>query len=216
MKKILVSMAVLGSMVFADGAAAVNGSADDIIDQEGFYAGLAINAMSSRDSRVSMNIFDVKSGQDRLGNINLVGGYIINDYLAVEGRYGTTFSDEDRVELDSQWSLFIKPMYKFENDDDRMNGDDYIAVYALLGYGGVSIQGVNGLNADVDDNSFQWGIGVSYTFRESSHDEGYSYRDSWTIFADYTYLGRDMDGLYYNGAQTVDADAFTIGLTYKF
>ncbi len=216
MKKILISMAVLGSMAFADGAAAVNGSADDIIDQEGFYAGLAISAMSSRDSRVSMDIFDIEVGQDRLGNVSLVGGYIVNDYLALEGRYGTTFSDEDRVELDSQWSLFIKPMYKFEDDDERLDGDDYIAVYALLGYGNVTLKGVNGLNADIDDSGFQWGIGVSYTFREFSHEGDYKYRDTWTIFADYTSLGRDMSGLYYNGAGKVDADAFTIGLTYKF
>jgi len=93
---------------------------------------------------------------------------------------------------------------------------DYIAVYALLGYGGVTLQGVNGLTADVDDNGFQWGIGISYTFREFSDDREYKYRDVWTIFADYTSLGRDMSGLYYNGAQKVDADAFTIGLSYKF
>lgn len=217
MKKALISIAILGSMAFANSTVAVNnGSTDDIIEQEGFYAGLAVSAMSSRDARVSMDITNIKKGQDRLENINLVGGYIVNNYLAVEGRYGTTFSDEDRVELDTQWSLFIKPIYKFEDDDDRKEGNDYIAVYGLLGYGGIKINGVKIADADVDDSGFQWGIGVSYTFRDYSDKKDYKYKDTWTIYADYTSLGRDMGDLYYNGATKVDVDAFTVGMMYRF
>jgi hypothetical protein len=217
MKKIVLSLAALATLGFAEGTAVQNAPANETkIDETGFYAGLGISAMSSRDSSVSMDIFDVTYGQDRLGNINLIAGYMINDYLAVEGRYATTFTDEDRVELSSQWGLFVKPLYKFDDDDNRAAGDDYWAVYALLGYGNATLEGTNNAITDVDDGGFQWGIGLSYTFREHSDAEEYQYKDVWTIFFDYTFVGSDMDGYYYNGARKVDADAFTVGLTYKF
>ena len=58
---------------------------------------------------------------------------------------------------------------------------------------------------DVDDSGFQWGLGASYAIGEN-----------YTLFIDYTSLAADMDGYYYNGALEVDADSFTIGVTYKF
>ena len=217
MKKIVLSLAALATLGFAEGSAVQSAPAGETkIDETGFYAGIGVTAMSSRDSAVSMDIFNVTYGQDRLGNIDLLAGYIINDYLAVEGRYATTFTDEDRVELSSQWSLFIKPMYKFEDDEDRAKGEDYWAVYGLLGYGNTTFDGVNGANVDVDDGGFQWGIGLSYTFREYTNKDDYQYRDVWTLFADYTSIGRDMSGYYYNGARKIDADSFTVGLIYKF
>ena len=215
MKKIILSLAAICSLGFADGEISMVVVADEI-DEQGFYLGGGISAMSSRESSVSMDIFNVTPGQDRLGNIVLLGGYMVNDYLAVEGRYGFGITDEDKVEMTSQWSLFLKPMYKFEDDEDRANGENYFAVYALLGYGGIHLEGVNGTIADIDESGFQWGLGVSYTFRETAHEENYSYKDSWTVYADYTNLGNDMDGLYYTGEGQVDADAFTVGLIYKF
>ncbi len=216
MKKIILSLAAVSSLGFAGGDMVPLVVVADEIDDTGFYLGAGVSAMSSRESSVSMDIFNEKSGQDRLGNIDLLAGYIVNDYLAVEGRYGFGITDEDQVEMNSQWSLFLKPMYKFENDEDRANGENYFAVYALLGYGGVELKGINGVVADIDETGFQWGLGVSYTFRETSHNENYKYKDSWTVFADYTSLGNDMDGLYYTGLGQVDADAFTVGLIYKF
>ncbi len=214
MKKVILSLVAASSLGFADGDIPV--VVVDEIDETGFYLGAAVSAMSSRESSVSMDIFNEKKGQDRLGNIALQAGYIVNDYLAVEGRYGFGITDEDKVEMNSQWSIFLKPMYKFEDDEDRSNGENYFAVYGLLGYGGVELQGVNGVIANVDESGFQWGLGVSYTFREASYHENYKYKDSWTVFADYTNLGNDMNGLYYTGSDKVDADAFTVGLIYKF
>jgi len=215
MKKIILSLAAISTLGFADGDIFPVVVADEI-DDTGFYLGAGISAMSSREASVSMDIFNVTKGQDRLGNLDLLAGYIINDYIAIEGRYAFPITDEDQVELNSQWSLFLKPMYKFDDDEDRANGENYFAVYALLGYGGVELKGVNGVVANVDETGFQWGLGVSYTFRETSHEENYSYKDSWTVYADYTNLGNDMDGLYYTGEGQVDADAFTVGLIYKF
>ena len=220
MKKILLSVwavAAMGSLGFAD----ANVTPEEVVIEEdlkenNFYLGIGISAMSSRDASVSMDIFNVTPGQDRLGNISFHAGYEVNDYLAVEGRYATTLTDEDQVELSSAWSIFLKPVYKFEDDEDRANGKNYFAVYGLIGYGGVNLEGVNGVNANVDESGFQWGFGVSYTFREESNDKNYKYKESWTIFADYTDLLNDADGIYYNGATAIDADAFTVGLIYKF
>lgn len=216
MKKIILSLAVISSLGFASGDAMLVVPTAEEIDDTGFYLGAGVSAMSSRKSSVSMDIFNEKAGQDRLGNVELLAGYIVNDYLAIEGRYGFGITDEDRVEMTSQWSIFLKPTYKFEDDEDRANGENYFSVYALLGYGGVKLEGVNGVVALVDKSGFQWGLGVSYTFRETSSDGNYTYKDSWTVYADYASLGSNMEGLYYTGETEVSADAFTVGLIYKF
>jgi len=218
MKKLSLSLVTMASMsTFAvAGGGIIPVPVQDNVETSNMYIGLGLSAMSSRDSSVSMNIFNVKKGQDRLGNISFHAGYEFMNYLAVEGRYQTTIIDEDRIELNSAWSIFLKPIYKFENDEDRTNNENYFAIYALLGYGGVKMDGVNGVNANIDENGFQWGIGISYTFRDDSDNENFTYKDTWTIFADYTNLGNDMDGLYYTGARQVDADTFTLGVSYKF
>lgn len=216
MKKIILSLVAISSLGFAGGDIVPVVPVSTEIDETGFYLGAGISAMSSRDSAVSMDIFNVKAGQDRLGNINLLAGYMINEYLAVEGRYGFGLTDGDKVEMDSRWSVFLKPTYKFENEEDRANGENYFAVYALLGYGGIQLSGINGAIANVDESGFQWGLGLSYTFRETARHDNYRYADSWTVYVDYTQVGNDMDGLYWNGARQVDADAFTVGLIYKF
>ena len=164
-------------------------------DQSSFYIGVGVAAVSTRDSDVSVDIFNVTHGQDRLGNFSFLAGYNYNEYVAVEGRYTTTFSEEDLVEMDG-WSLFVKPQYPVSED---------FSIYALLGFGGVTMDGVNGSGVDVDDTGFQWGLGVSYEAMED-----------WSIFADYTSLANEMDGYYWNGALQASADAFTIGMSYKF
>ena len=164
-------------------------------DESSFYVGIAMAATSSRDSSVSLNFTSEKAGQDRQGNITLLAGYNINRYFAVEGRYTTTFTDEDLVETDSL-SIFAKPQYPVSED---------VSLYALLGYGAVTMDGVNGSAVDVDDNGFQWGLGVNW---EVANNTG--------IFVDYTSLASEMDGIYYNGALQVDADQINVGVTYKF
>lgn len=216
MKKIILSLAAAGTLGFAGGNIIPVTQVSDEIDETGFYVGAGISAMSTRDASVSMDIFSVKDGQDRLGNVALQAGYIVNNYLAVEGRYGFGITDADKVEMKNQWSLFLKPMYKFENDEERANGENYFAVYGLLGYGGIDLQGTNGVVANVNENGFQWGLGLSYTFRETPSEGTYRYKDGWTVYFDYTSVGSNMSGLYYTGNGKVDADAFTLGVTYKF
>ena len=93
-------------------------------------------------------------------------------------------------------SFFIKPQYPVTVA---------FKVYALLGFGGVTMDSVNGSNVDVDDNDFQWGLGASYTFMENIE-----------VFIDYTSLASSMEGIYWNTAQEVDADAIIMGVNYKF
>jgi len=194
MKKLalsLVSIAAMGTFAVAEGNTvpmeeSVNSS---------FYVGLALSAVSTRDADVSMDIFNVKAGQDRLGNITLQAGYNFNEYVAVEGRYTTTFSDEDLVEMDG-WSLFVKPQYPVTEEFN---------IYALLGFGGVTMDPVNGSSVNVDDSGFQWGLGANYNFTENI-----------SVFFDYVSYASDMDGTYWNGALKADADAFNLGVTYTF
>ena len=166
-------------------------------DNSGIYIGFGASAISARDSSLSLDFVAQEPGQDRLANATFLLGYNLNEYFAVEGRYTTTFSNADVVEVDGA-SFFVKPQYPLNED---------FFVYALLGYGSVQLDGVGGASeiVDVDDSGFQWGLGASYTID-----------DSYTIFLDYTSLAYDMDGIYYNGALQVDVDLVTLGVTYKF
>lgn len=164
-------------------------------DESSFYVGIAMAATSSRDSSVGLNFTSSKAGQDRQGNFTLLAGYNINRYFAVEGRYTTTFTDEDLVETDSL-SIFAKPQYPIS---------EAFSLYALLGYGAVTMDGVNGANVDVDESGFQWGLGVDWEVANNT-----------SIFVDYTSLASEMEGTYYNGALEVDSDQINVGVIYKF
>ncbi len=142
-----------------------------------------------------MDLFNGKAGQDRLGNLTFLAGYDFNEYIALEGRYTTTIVDEDSVEMDG-WSIFVKPQYPVT---------EAFSIYALLGFGGISMDPTTAKYVDVDDSGFQWGLGTSYDFTENI-----------SLLADYTSLASDMDGIYWNGAFEVDADTFNVGVIYTF
>ena len=216
MKKIVLSMAAMSGFLVAGGGTFSPIVVASNVEPNNFYAGAGIDALSSRDSSVSMNIFQIEEGQDRLGNFSLHAGYWFTEYLAAEGRYSAGFQDEDGIEMESGWSLFLKPTYKFDDDENRASGENYFAVYGLIGYGEVVLDGVNRVHGEVDHTGFQWGLGVSYTFRAVTDTENYEYRDTWTVFADYTSLGKDMDGHFLDSPRNVDLDAFTLGIVYHF
>ena len=203
MKKNIVALSALAAIstsVFAGGNVAVIVPEVEevvVVDNSSFYIGLGLSAVSARDSAISMDIFNGKYGQDRLGSIMFQAGYNFNEYVAVEGRYSTSISNEDLVEMNG-WSLFVKPQYPVTEDFN---------IYALIGFGGVTLDPVNNSGVDVDETGFQWGLGVSYDITESI-----------AIFADYTNLANDMDGYYYTSPDLlqVDVDTFNVGLTYTF
>ncbi len=130
-----------------------------------------------------------------MGNITFLAGYNFNKYIGVEGRYTTSVNKSDAVNMHG-WSLFLKPQYSVSN---------VVNVYALLGYGGVTMNPENNSIVNVDDTGFQWGIGASYAVTEQV-----------SLFLDYTSLASNMSGVYWNGALEVDADAITLGVTYTF
>lgn len=164
------------------------------VDESGFYAGIALTAVSTRDADISVD-WGGTDRQDRLGNFSFIGGYDFNEYFAVEGRYTTSFTHDDQTKMHG-WGLFAKPQYPVGKD---------FSVYALLGYGGVTLDGVDDYLVDYDDTDFQWGIGGSYMVTES-----------FSLFADYTFPANDMYGHYLNDPVKFDVDAFTIGVNYHF
>ena len=161
--------------------------------KNGFYIGLGLAAVSTRDSDASMSFTSEETNQDRLGNISLHAGYEINKYVDIEGRYTASISHEDMAEM-TGFSFFVKPKYKVDN----------FTFYALAGYGKVKLKKVDNSNVDASDGSFQWGLGGSYNIS-----------DSVAIFADYTSLANDMDGRFVKN-DGVDTDAFTLGVIYRF
>jgi len=202
MKKSIVALSALAAMstsLIAGGNVAVIAPVVEepvVVDNSSFYVGLGLSAVFARDSSVSLD-FSTTPGQDRLGNVTLQAGYNFNEYIAVEGRYTTSFTHEDNIEMDG-WSLFVKPQYPVTEDFN---------IYALLGFGGINLDSVTATVVDVDDTSFQWGLGASYDITESI-----------AVFADYTNLANDMDGYFYTSTDLtqVDIDTFNVGLTYKF
>jgi len=198
----LCTIVAMSSLMFAGGNIAIPEEPQviipvvmDEVDESGFYAGIGLSAVSTRDTDASLDFIDEEEGQDRLVNVSFLAGYNVNTYFAAEGRYTTSVADEDMVEI-SGWSIFAKPQYPVTED---------FSIYALLGFGGVTLDGINGYIADVDDTGFQWGLGASYLVMEN-----------FSLFADYTSLANDMDGVYHNGALQVDVDAVTAGVSYQF
>ncbi len=221
MRKILLSIIAVSALGFASAEttpAPAIAPADGTMDMEenGFYAGGGIQALSMRDSEADLKFFKETADQDRLGDFTLNVGYWFTEYLAVEGRYTFGFSDADVIELSSNFSIFLRPTYKFDDDDGRAEGENYFAVYGLLGFGSVSFKGVNQVQGEVDNTGFQWGLGISYTFRADSTEEGYRYRDNWTVFAEYVNMGRNMEGIILDYPRKANADALSLGIVYHF
>ena len=200
MKKIVLSVsavAAMSSLVFAGGdiVEPVATAVPVVEELSGFYAGLGIAAVSTRGSELYVDLFNSLEGHDRLGNVSFLAGYNFNEFIALEGRYTTSFTHDEDIEMDG-WSLFVKPQYPVNED---------FSLYALLGYGSVNLEGSKGpLIVDVDNSAFQWGLGVNYMITENV-----------SLFADYTWLAYDMEGVY-AGVYEVDVDAFTVGLNYHF
>lgn len=169
---------------------------EEVSDNNHFYIGLGLSAISARDASVNANLFDGKAGQDRLGNVDLLAGYEFHRHFAVEGRYNTTIAKSDSIDTMDSWSIFAKPKYPVTEE---------FTLYGLLGYGNVQLDGADGSIADMDESGFQWGLGLSYMINEN-----------FDLFADYKFLADEFDGVFSNGATEVSVDSLTAGVIYKF
>ena len=136
--------------------------------------------------------------------IMLQAGYQYNEYVAVEDRVSFGFNTDydpgntgnaggDFDDDISSWGIYVKPMYPI--------GD--LAVYALLGYGGVQLGSLE--SGDAYESGFQWGLGAQYAVTENV-----------LVFADYIKLYDDTGFDYRAQLDDVDADAWTLGVSYKF
>jgi len=204
MKKIgfsLLTVMALSNVSFAGGdiapviePAIIVPMVDDSVS--GFYAGLGASVASTREA--DTNFFDVEDGQDRTGDIALVAGYDINEYVAVEGRYQFSVAEENILDKKS-WGIFVKPQYPVTED---------FKVYGLLGFGGLDVSGTNHLGANIaaDDTGFQWGLGASYEVYENI-----------SIFIDYLNIASGMPTTAFVTSNVeIDSDAFTVGAIYHF
>ena len=199
-KLLLLSWISVSSGIFAGGDIDVPVVEAQVLDtpevseKSDFYAGLALSSVSVRESGVSLNFASVKKGQDRVGNVTLLLGYDINSYVALEGRYTTLVTSEDKAKMNSL-SIFLKPQYAVS---------DELSIYGLLGYGKVKIESQNKANVDVNKGSFQWGLGLDYDLTSDI-----------SMFVEYTSLAHNMDGAFIT-ANSASVDALSIGLTYRF
>jgi opacity protein-like surface antigen len=203
MKKILFSLyavTAMASIAVAGGdIESVEPVAEPIVvvpggEQNGFYAGFGLTGAAVRDSALSVSWSGSEGREDRLGNFTFIAGYDFNAYVAIEGRYTNSFTHEDKTDMEG-WSLFVKPQYPVTEN---------FSIYALLGYGGAKLDGKNGYNVDVDNESFQWGLGADYMIT-----------DSFSVFADYVWFANDMDGKWV-GVDSVDIDTINVGVNYHF
>jgi opacity protein-like surface antigen len=140
------------------------------------------------------------------------GGYKINEYIAVEGRYWLGLTEEafefdnaffGRFESEAiAWGVYAKPMYPVTNELD---------VYALIGYGTASAKGIklkDGSVHDIDVAGLTWGIGAAYSFTENI-----------SVFADYVDFQDDevvIKGKTLGGKFNHAFDSINIGVSYKF
>ncbi len=227
------TFAIAGGDIEAPVEPVVEVEAPPAVSDSGFYIGVAYSAakldedFSGWEEELDSGdgVYEEWSGSNEVeyDAFMLQAGYKFNPYIALEGRYwkslsdgdwsysvSGTYNDDPFSEHDSgsdgdfeleAWGIYVKPMYPVTEELD---------VYALLGYGNVTLNNTNG--DFVDENDFQWGLGASYALT-----------DKISVFADYVQLcdaddseSWEDDG--YIGEESWEDTVYTInvGLTYKF
>ena len=174
----------------------------------GFYVGAAYGYLNA-DMTITPAIGKGLDLSDNFNEFMILGGYQVNKYVAIEGRYWFGASNDgfdgignDNVSIDS-WGIYVKPMYPVT---DQFN------VYALLGYGSsdMTIKQPNSdllASADGSEDGFSWGLGGSYDVNENV-----------AVFVDF--VRNYDDTVTYQEYNNVDVDktvdTWNFGVTYKF
>jgi hypothetical protein len=153
---------------------------EPVVESTGnFYLGLAYSYITA-ENKYTDDLFrpaDHKSDITYSG-VTFQGGYKFNDYIAVEGRYVTSFNDGEveindvdygevaNVDVDG-WGIYVKPMYPVTDAFD---------IYALLGYANTNINYKVVDYVSMYDDTFEdstgkneltvdsWNFGVTYNF----------------------------------------------------
>jgi len=177
---------------------------ESTIDESGLYLGLGISVMKLNN--------DISKEEFSSTGVTLQAGYQFNQYFAVEGRYTKNVSnlDYDHGTTNnpnysdypgdfSNVAVYLKPMYAF----------DSFSVYALLGYGEVTLTDLphpsNPGSVDRAEDGFQWGLGAAYSFTGNI-----------SVFVDYVKMYDDKGFDYRAQLADIDSDVWTLGVSYKF
>ncbi len=137
--------------------------------------------------------------------LTIGAGYIYNEYLSIEARYTASFDtsyDAGNVSPAptpysgdiTNAAIYLKPTYDITED---------IGIYALAGYGSLSLNDLSG--ADATEEGFQWGAGVSYAITENI-----------SLFAEYLNLYDDTGFDYVARLDGITVEAISIGVSYRF
>jgi len=244
MKRILLSLGavvMLSSLSFGGGDIVPMVVPVEAEDDDPCKIYVGVGAVYNRVYATDSAWFANAATQDETAGFMGIIGCDFNEYLAVEGRMSKTFFERDYSDA-TTWSIFLKPQYKFRDDYENRYDDDegYFSIYGLIGFGGAYVEGSSGDNdyqawpnmidqEMLDTTGFQWGLGISYTFEDESDDRR-KYKDTWSIFADYTMSADNADKdpstlyCYQKGNCRTDAtlydklsvDGLTVGVIYHF
>jgi len=156
----------------------------------------------------SMKLLDINSEENfQATSVMISAGYKIYDFLSIEGRYSRSLkvdyfapkgSTGDMSDYPSDFTnigIYLKPSYTYNS----------ISAYALLGYGEVRLTNMPLNDVARAEQSFQWGLGLSYKIN-----------DSFSIFADYVNLYQAKGFDYRSVNSDIRVDAITVGITYNF
>jgi opacity protein-like surface antigen len=206
MKKFtLIGGIILSSTLYAGGdIAPIESEIEPIptevsVDTSSFYLGIGISPMKLHN--------DLTDEEFSTTAVTLQAGYQYNSYIALEARYTASLSkveydagNTSNISIDdfdtdfTNAGIYLKPIYPITQSFN---------IYALLGYGEVSLTAING--ADRAQSGFQWGLGAQYQITEAL-----------SIFADYTNLYDDQEFDYLGADADHMADMLSVGVSYRF
>lgn len=137
------------------------GTAVSAQDAEGVYVGLGVASARGEEQGISFTS----------QNIVVLGGYKINDYVAVEGEFSFTVA-EDSLDLSGLGGGLVDVGLQHSGLFARANlmGDDAAFVpYVRAGWvNGKATASAGGLSASVDDTVFAYGVGGEFNYSEAA------------------------------------------------
>ena len=124
--------------------------------------------------------------------VNLKAGYfLIDNYLAIEGKYiYTPWGDQDKTL--KHYGIYLKPSYPITDKFDT---------YALLGYGQTECETLND-----KFKGFSWGLGAEYTFNKKVSNK----KDGFGVYVEY------LRPLKKTGSRNITVDMVHLGVSYNF
>lgn len=162
--------------------------------KSGIYAGLGLSISSLADG-ISPSIFSQKIGNNRMVDLSVVAGYNFNKYIAAEARGLVSVGYDEGVDF-SNLGLYLKPQYEVYKD---------VTLYSLIGVGKIAAKNINDDKLKVGKTNLQLGVGANYKLK-----------NNFKVFADYRYLGKDVNAKVNNRPSIMKASAITTGVTYDF